>query len=125
MTLPHERTRAVERTREFLRDLLDPKKTPKIPKAIREKAYRCLRHFPWDLDIDRAAKASPDVFGPTREKTSGELLEDGAMYLAKNLEESMFGNPDLPFEELDGEDFYDAPEPNEKLRKLMKGEEDK
>jgi hypothetical protein len=89
---------------------------------MREKAYRCLRHFPWDLDIDRAAKASPDVFGPTN-----NVDQD---FLASRLPSPSFGEtfrayqdtlePDLPFEELDGEDFYDAPEPNEKLRKLMK-----
>ena len=46
MTLPIERTQAVLRTEEFLKDLLDPKKTPRVPRQIRDRAYRCLRHYP-------------------------------------------------------------------------------
>lgn len=46
MTLPVERTQAVLRTEEFLKDLLDPKKTPRVPRQIRDRAYRCLRHYP-------------------------------------------------------------------------------
>jgi hypothetical protein len=30
-------------------DLLDPKKTPKVPRAIRDMAHRCLRHYPSDF----------------------------------------------------------------------------
>ena len=44
MTLPDERYRAVNNTAQFLKDLLDPKVTPRIPKDIRHKAYSCLRH---------------------------------------------------------------------------------
>ena len=46
MTLPIERTQAVLRTEEFLKDLLDPKKTPRVPKDIRTMARSCLRHYP-------------------------------------------------------------------------------
>ena len=46
MTLPIERTQAVLRTEEFLKDLLDPKKTPRVPRQMRDRAYRCLRHYP-------------------------------------------------------------------------------
>lgn len=63
MTLPDERSRAIVQTRDFLRDLLNPKKTPKVPKAIRRQAYWCLKHFPSELDINTAAKKSPIVFG--------------------------------------------------------------
>jgi len=62
MTLPDERFRSVHYTREFLRDLLDPKKTPKVPKAIRQQASRCLRHFPWGYHMEEAAKKCPDIF---------------------------------------------------------------
>ena len=51
MTVQSEKFRALQMTREFLRELLDPKKTPKVRREIRERAYRCLRHFPWDMDI--------------------------------------------------------------------------
>jgi hypothetical protein len=53
MTIPVERSRSIRQTREFLRALLDPKKTPKIPSKIRQEAYWCLRHFPSDMDINQ------------------------------------------------------------------------
>lgn len=52
MTLPDERIRAIKNTREFLRRLLDPKATPKVPKSIRTEAYWCLRHYPGDLYLN-------------------------------------------------------------------------
>lgn len=63
MTLPNERRRSIEVTRDFLRDLLDPKKTPRVPRAVRDRAYRCLRHYPWDLHLDKAARLAPELFG--------------------------------------------------------------
>lgn len=72
MTLPDERTRALINTRDFLRRLLDPKLTPKVPRAVRDEAYRCLRHFPWNLHIDDAAESVPDVFGPTPKERDDE-----------------------------------------------------
>ena len=33
--------------------MLDPKKTPKIPKKYREQAYWCLRHFPSPFDYHK------------------------------------------------------------------------
>ena len=46
MTLPIEKTRAILSTKTFLQDLLDPIKTPKVPKRIRDHAYFLLRHYP-------------------------------------------------------------------------------
>jgi len=63
MTLPVERKQAVLRTEQFLKDLLDPKKTPRVPKAIREQAYRCLRHYPHKYDMEMASEQAPTVFG--------------------------------------------------------------
>jgi len=62
MTLPDERYRAVRWARELMYDLMDPKKTPGVPKTIREQARSVLRHYPSDWDIDRSAEAAPDVF---------------------------------------------------------------
>jgi len=62
MTLPDERARAVETTYNFMLELLDPKKTPRIPKAIRTRAYWCLRHYPSTWHIEEAAKKCPDIF---------------------------------------------------------------
>lgn len=61
MTLPDERYRALVNTREFLRSLLDPKKTPRVPKAIRKEAYYRLKHYPRDLDLERLADSCPEV----------------------------------------------------------------
>ncbi len=72
MTLPDERTRSIESAREFLRDLLDPAKTPKVPKAIRRRAYACLRHFPHDYELKKAFQKVPELFGPM-EETSDDL----------------------------------------------------
>jgi len=63
MTMPNERRWAVNNTRQFLVDLMDPKKTPRVPKEIRKEAYRCLKHYPGDYYMDKAAVESPEVFG--------------------------------------------------------------
>jgi len=52
MTLPYEQHRAIIQTKEFLYSLMDPKKTPKVPRAIRTTACQLLRHFPTDYDAD-------------------------------------------------------------------------
>jgi hypothetical protein len=56
MTLPAERARSVLYTREFLLSLTDPKATPKVPKPIRQKAIRLLRHYPWECHIKEVLK---------------------------------------------------------------------
>jgi hypothetical protein len=63
MTMPDERSRAVRYARDFLRSLLNPKVTPKVPRSVRMEAYRVLRHFPADHDVNRAAKKLPDTWG--------------------------------------------------------------
>ena len=76
MTLPYERTRAVTLGREFLCDLLDPSKTPRVPRVVRQHARAVLRHYPYDYEMERACRRAPDVFGSvakmddTTEKTS-------------------------------------------------------
>jgi len=52
MTLPTERTNAVLRTERFLIDLLDPKKTPRVPQAVRQEAGRLLKHYPTQYDME-------------------------------------------------------------------------
>ena len=61
MTLPCERYLAIKRTENFLKDLMDPKKTPRVPKEIRKQAYYCLRHYPRRYDIDLLATKCPEV----------------------------------------------------------------
>ena len=46
MSLRYEQYNSLKRTREFLRSLLSTETRPKTVKELREKAYRCLKHFP-------------------------------------------------------------------------------
>jgi len=62
MTLPDERYRAVERTKSFLIDLLDPKKTPKVPKNIRLAASSLLKHYPSSYEMEIVADTCPNIF---------------------------------------------------------------
>jgi hypothetical protein len=59
MTLPDERYRAVVQTQKFLVEILS---TPRVPKAIKDRARSCLRHYPIEWDMQRAALQAPDVF---------------------------------------------------------------
>jgi hypothetical protein len=67
MTLPNERYRAIKNARDFLRSLLDPKQTPKVPRAIRREAYYALKHFPLDYELETIAKNSPELLEPTKD----------------------------------------------------------
>lgn len=62
MTLPDERYRAMKAGKEFLYDLLDPKKTPRVPKDIRRRAYHVLRHYPDNFHFELIAERLPDWF---------------------------------------------------------------
>ena len=64
MTLPIERTYAVRNTEQFLLDLCNPKKTPRVPAGIREQARRLLRHYPTKYDL----MYMDDSFQPLDEK---------------------------------------------------------
>jgi hypothetical protein len=67
MTVPFERTRAVNYTRDFLLELIDSSKTPRVPKIIRQRAYSLLRHYPSEFDMEVASSKDStlayDVFG--------------------------------------------------------------
>lgn len=59
MTLPDERYRAVVQTEKLLKEILT---TPRVPKAIKDRARCCLRHYPSLWDMTRAAQDAPHVF---------------------------------------------------------------
>lgn len=63
MTLPVERKNAVLNAEQFLRDLMDPKATPRVPLEIRQRAWRCLKHFPSKYYMELASEQAPTVFG--------------------------------------------------------------
>ena len=61
MTLPDERYRAIRQTRQFLIDLQDRTIYPRVPRAVRAEAYRLLRRYPGDYDLERLSEKSPYV----------------------------------------------------------------
>jgi len=60
--MPDERFRAVNMAREFLIELTDAAKTPRVPKDIRRQALSVLRHYPSNYELKSAARLAPDVF---------------------------------------------------------------
>jgi hypothetical protein len=60
MTLPIERTTAVIRTQRFLIDLLDSKKTPRVPLSVRKQALSLLRHYPTESEMNMIADREDD-----------------------------------------------------------------
>lgn len=64
MTLPDERYRAVVQTQRFLLEILT---TPRVPKSVKDTARWCLRHYPSEWDMKRAAENCPDVFAERME----------------------------------------------------------
>lgn len=61
MTLPIERTNAVLNVERFLMDLRDPKKYPRVPKAVREEAHRLLRHYPSKYNMKYIADSFKEI----------------------------------------------------------------
>jgi hypothetical protein len=75
MTLPDERYRALEHTELFLKQLMNPAITPRIPRRIREEAARCLRHFPGHHDLKQLERAAPHVVQQHMEPLYKMVLE--------------------------------------------------
>ena len=63
MTVPRERTNAVIFTEKFLKDLLDPKVTPRVPRAIRQRALSLLRHYPSQYHMEVIAEREDQAEG--------------------------------------------------------------
>jgi len=61
MTLPDERYRAIMYAKSLCEDLLDSSKTPRVPKAVRQRALGVLRHFPDEYYLSMLAEARPDI----------------------------------------------------------------
>lgn len=76
MTIPVERTRAVLYTQDFLMDLLDPKKTPRVPKEVRRRAGSLLRHYPSDFDLEITVAEGSSRFGDNNNPFGTKSLED-------------------------------------------------
>lgn len=76
MTIPVERTRAVMYTLEFLFDLCDPKKTPRVPKIVRQRASMLLRHYPSKYNMEMAVLEGSSQFGDAKNPFGTKSLED-------------------------------------------------
>jgi hypothetical protein len=88
MTLPDERYRAVKWAEQFLKDLCDPSKTPRIPRDIRRQASGILRHYPGSWDMDRASHACPSVFA------SPNKLDDLQAWILEGRERTQAQDPE-------------------------------
>lgn len=62
MTVPYERFKSLENTEKFLYDLVDPKKTPRIPKEVREQARSLLKHYPSSYYREMLPVAVPEHY---------------------------------------------------------------
>jgi hypothetical protein len=51
MSTTEEEARSIEAVRRFCYDLLDPKATPRVPRAVRQRARAVCKHLPIDLGL--------------------------------------------------------------------------
>lgn len=76
MTIPTERTRAVVYTEQFLVDLMDPRKTPRVPRDIRRRAAALLRHYPSQYDMEITVQEGSSRFGDERNPFGTKSLDE-------------------------------------------------
>lgn len=74
MTIPSEEIRSLGNAWRFLLDLLDPKKTPRVPRSVRVRARGVVRHFPPPSRVgivyERAREDPwPNKWGGSRDRT--------------------------------------------------------
>jgi hypothetical protein len=60
MSLRYEQYMALLKTRNFLRDLLSIDEYPKTKKEMRERAYRCIKHYPFLQDSGKPIFSEDD-----------------------------------------------------------------
>jgi hypothetical protein len=53
---------------------MDPKKTPRVPKEIRMKAYYCLKHYPGEYHMGEAAIQAPEIWGEQKREYDDMFL---------------------------------------------------
>ena len=61
MTLPDERYRAVKFARDFMYELMDPKKTPGVPKSVRDHARHVLAGYGSHTGYAERAAVDPSM----------------------------------------------------------------
>lgn len=52
MTLPIQEYYALCYSMKLLYELVDPIKTPNVPKVVRQKAMECLKHYPTPVRLE-------------------------------------------------------------------------
>lgn len=62
MTMNYERRNAVNRTRDLMYDIFNFK-YGKISDDLWHEIRACLKHYPSEYDIERAAEQAPEIFG--------------------------------------------------------------
>ena len=75
MTLPDERYRAIRLAESFLQDLCNYQQTPRVPRAIRERARSILRHYPTTWNLDQLAEQSPGIITPEMEPLTRMVMQ--------------------------------------------------
>ena len=53
--MTEEEYHSLKETYKFLSDLIDSKKVPNIPKELRDKAKKCLKHYPNSRDYPKVS----------------------------------------------------------------------
>ena len=61
--LPEEEYHSLKETYKFLCHLIDPQKTPRVAKPIRDQARHCLKHYPVRRTLDELQQGV-DFFNP-------------------------------------------------------------
>ena len=61
--IPDPEYHSLKETYKFLCDITDPKKTPHIPKSLRDKANKCLRNYPVKRTLEEL-QVTVDFFNP-------------------------------------------------------------
>lgn len=64
VTVPEERTLAVLQTRVFLQEIAHAAPRSGVSKALRQEAFRLLRHYPAPSHLELAHLYAPEWFGP-------------------------------------------------------------
>jgi hypothetical protein len=63
VTTPHQRTRSVLQTRQFLSELLSPDASPAVSRELQDEARRLLRHYPEPWHLSRLHERIPEEWG--------------------------------------------------------------
>ena len=61
--LPEEEYHSLKETYKFLCQLIDPRKTPRLPKEIRDRAKKCLKDYPTKRTLQELDQGV-DFFNP-------------------------------------------------------------